>query len=343
MSSSKYCQISNVITRAINNEDIFGASYSLIGENENYFVYEGFQGQNADKIPLTPEMYYDLASVTKVVGTTTRIFQLIAAKKLALSDEIGKFLPDIASPELTIQQLLLHESGLPADFDNVHQMDQATLIKKVKSAKTFYKPGSKTLYSDLNYILLGWIIEKITGTDLATNLKMNIFLPLGMTNTGYKPQNIPPKQFVPTEYQADRGGIIRGQAHDYKAYLLNGVSGHAGLFSTLNDLTKFMRVLIQGGKRNDQQIFPKEFYQYLKDPAYRKNDRSLGWAIWDAQKNMFWHTGFTGTSLAFDLDKKTAFVCLTNRIYPTRNKKAWIKERREAVAEFFGEKEAVEK
>lgn len=333
-------QINQSITYAINKQDIFGASYSLIDNNTNQYSYVGFQGKGKDKIPLTPNMIYDLASLTKVIGTTTRIFQLLANNKIHLTDRIGKYLIGITYPDITIEELLMHESGLPADFENVHQMNQATLIKKVRNAQLMYEPGTKTLYSDLNYILLGWLIETIDQTVLDIDLTNNVFAPLGMKDTTYNPARAR-SLCVPTEFQADRGGIIRGQVHDYKAYLLDGVSGHAGLFSTLADITRFVRALLAGGSYIGIQVFPDIFYKYLKSPKYRKNGRSLGWAVWNMHRNMFWHTGFTGTSVAFDLDKKSGFICLTNAVYPTRKNKAWINDRRATIKIFFNEDEAI--
>ena len=328
-----------VIEQAISNQDIYGASYSFIGLDENLYAYNGFQDDHNN--PLLPEMMYDLASVTKVVATTTRIFQLMAAKKVNLDDTIGDFIKDSASPEITIKELLMHTSGFIADFENVHEMSRTELIQKVKSAKPIEK--DKAIYSDLNYIYLGWIIEKIDQENLANTLRKHVFLPLKMLHTTYNPPSELKKICLPTEYQSDRSGIVRGQVHDYKAYLLDGVSGHAGLFSTLSDLTQFLRILLTGGKFEDKQVFPKVFYDYLRNPVFRQNDRALGWQLWDQNKNMFWHSGFTGTSIAFDLDKKQGFVCLTNRIYPTRENKKWIADRRAALGEFFGQKEQVNK
>lgn len=336
-------KIVKVINQSIQNNDIYGASYSLIGKNENLKTYVGYQGSDDDHRPLSSGMLYDLASVSKVIGTTTRIFQLIANNQLYLDSEVGEYLSDVSYPNIKIRNLLLHESGLQSDFDNVHSMSKKELIKKVKSAPLIYTPGSKTVYSDLNYILLGWIIEKIDKMPLNEDLKSYIFRPLDMNSTTYSPHSVQLSQFIPTEYQKDRGGIIRGRVHDYKAYLLDGVSGHAGLFSTLDDLSQFAQVFLNGGKYNNIQIFPEIMYTLLKDKEYRHGDRALGWELWDSNKNMLWHSGFTGTSIALNLDSHEAFICLTNRIYPTRKRTGWIQERRESLSYFFNEKEVISK
>lgn len=205
------------INIAIQNQDIYGASYSLIGKNVNLRTYVGFQGNNSNHIPLSSGMLYDLASVTKVIGTTTRIFQLIAAHKLSLNSEVGNYILNVPYSKITIKNLLLHNSGLQPDFDNVHTMNKQELIQKIKNAPLIYTPESQTLYSDLNFILLGWIIEKIDHVSLNSDLEKNVFQPLDMISTFYSPTHIALSQFVPTEYQKDRGGIIQGKVHDYKA------------------------------------------------------------------------------------------------------------------------------
>lgn len=336
-------KIGKVINQSIQKNDIYGASYSLIGKNENLKTYVGYQGNENDHIPLSSGMMYDLASVSKVIGTTTRIFQLIANNQLSLDSKVGEYLSDVSYPKIKIKNLLLHESGLQSDFDNVHSMSKVELIKKVKCAPLIYTPGSRTVYSDLNYILLGWIIEKIDQIPLTEDLSIHIFQPLDMNNTTYSPHNIRLSQFIPTEYQKDRGGIIRGQVHDYKAYLLDGVSGHAGLFSTLDDLSQFAQVFLNGGKYNNVQIFPEIMYTLLKDKEYRHDNRALGWDLWNPNKNMLWHSGFTGTSIALNLDNNEGFICLTNRIYPTRKKMGWIHERIKSLSYFFNEKEEIKK
>ena len=138
-------KIVKVINQSIQNNDIYGASYSLIGKNENLRTYVGYQGEDNDHIPISSGMMYDLASVSKVIGTTTRIFQLLANRQLSLDSEVGEYLSDISYPKIKIKSLLLHESGLQSDFDNVHSMAKEELIKKVKSAPLIYTPDSKTV------------------------------------------------------------------------------------------------------------------------------------------------------------------------------------------------------
>ncbi|AZZ61699.1 serine hydrolase [Oenococcus sp. UCMA 16435] len=330
--------ISELMRSAISNKAVYGVSYSLIAPDQNEYHYLGFQGKNKDAIALKANMRYDLASLTKVVGTTTRILQLLSEGKLNLEDPVGKFINDVNKPEITIKQLLLHRSGLRADIKNVWNFSKEALIQAVKDMPQLCPADTKIIYSDLNFILLGWIIQKIDG-DLSKSLQEHIFLPIGMTDTSYNPKadrNI----FVPTEKQAKRGGIIRGEVHDEKSHLLDGVSGHAGLFSTLTDLTRFAQMYLHKGYYNGQQILPETAFSILDNSV--ANGRTLGWRCWmtPAGKTL-WHTGFTGTSIALNLVNQSAFVCLTNRVYPTRENRRWLSYRLMAIALFYGHPESI--
>lgn len=331
--------IDDLIKNAVRNKTIPGISYSLISEDEIEEHYIGYQGSGVDHIPLRPDMFYDLASLTKLVGTTTRIFQLLGTGTIKLTDSIDKFISDTDYPQITIENLLMHNSGLPADIENNRLLTRDQLIASIKHIQLISPVGEKILYSDLGYILLGWIIEHIDG-DLSQSLSENVFQPLEMTHTGYNPILYNKKNFVPTEYQKDRGGMIRGSVHDHKAYVLNGVSGHAGLFSTLTDLDKFVSMYLNSGSYHDKVIVKPEILDLLKSKY--QNGRTLGWRKWNPEKTYLWHTGFTGTSIAIDMTKKMGFVCLTNRVYPDRSNTDWLNVRLLALELFFNESEKVE-
>lgn len=331
--------IDSLIRDSVHTKDIQGASYSFISHDEMTNHYIGYQSDDSEDVPLRPDMIYDLASLTKVIGTTTRIFQLLGDGVITLKDPISKYIPDLSYPEITIENLLMHNSGLPADVKNKHTLNKINLIAKVKESQLNSEPGEKVQYSDLGYILLGWIIKNIDG-NLANSLRKNVFKPLDMNRTGYNPQNFDTSMIIPTEYQNDRGGLLCGQVNDYKAYVLNGVSGHAGLFSSLNDLNKFVSMYLNDGRFNNQQIIKNNVLEMLKD--HYQSGRTLGWQEWEPNSMKLWHTGFTGTSLAMDLNEKKGFVCLTNRVYPDRSKTGWIKTRRLAMGLFFDEPEVIQ-
>lgn len=322
--------INELATRAVADGIVPGISYSVFGPDCNEIHILGFQGWRADNLhlPLTADALYDLASLTKVVGTTTRLLQLLHAGHLKLTDHLGQYVPGCAQPDLTIEQLMLHRSGLPADVTGAHDMTRSQLDNAVRSATVHTKPGSKTEYSDLNYILLGEVVAALDG-DLAAGVTKNVLAPLGMATSGYHLE-APLTRFVPTENRPARGGIVRGSVHDHKAFLMGGVSGHAGLFSTLGDLTLFTRVM---AGLNESPALPEAVFTMLAN--HDVGGRTLGWRRW-SHGQTYWHTGFTGTSIAFDRDRQTGFVCLTNRIYPTRENRAFLAVRRQMLTAFFG-------
>lgn len=317
------------LQQAIAQDAIYGVSYGLIEPQHAQLGYLGHQGPQPPCL-ITPQMQYDLASLTKVVATTTRLLQLLCAQKISLTDKLGNYLPDVGAKDATITELLLHISGLPADLPDYHGLTKAELIAKLKQVKPIRQNRGQVCYSDLGFIYLGWVIEKVDG-NLTQSLTRNIFAPLKMASTQFNPQ--PSRNIVPTEQQAKRGGVICGQVHDGKAYLLGGVSGHAGLFSTLEDLTNFVQMYLHQGMFQQQMILPPQAFNLLAEMG--QDQRTLGWQRWQKTPTKLWHTGFTGTSIGIDLLSKRGFICLTNRIYPTRQKQAWLKIRQELAQQFF--------
>ncbi|MFC6177168.1 serine hydrolase domain-containing protein [Companilactobacillus huachuanensis] len=330
--------IDNLIKNSVREMNIPGASYSLLSEDEISTHYIGYQENMPNRTPLRPGMLYDLASLTKVVGTTTRILQLVEQGQIKLTDHLDKYIPDTTFGEVTIKELLMHSSGLPADIKNKHDMNQSQLIGAIKNSKLINESGKKILYSDIGYILLGFIIEIIDG-NLSESLRQNVFLPMDMIHTTYKPNATTKELIVPTEYQKSRGGLLRGEVSDYKAFSLNGVSGHAGLFSSLNDMNKFVQMYLHNGEFNHKRILDSKTIN-LFSKNYQ-DGRTLGWKQWNPKHLELWHTGFTGTSIALDLEQKRGFVCLTNRVYPNRQDKKWLDTRRLAIGLFFNRPEVI--
>lgn len=329
---SKYEIIKNKIDEMVQLGIIPGASFSFINlyNIENYVI--GNSKIKPSIEPLRLNMLYDLASVSKVVATTTRIFQLISENKIKLDTYVFEILPKFKIKEITIKDLLLHEGGLISDFDNKHEMSKADLVNSIYELdKVSYKIGSKQCYSDIGYILLGWIIESIDG-ELDSKMNSSIFNSLDMENTGYNLSRLK-ENFVPTEITINRG-LIQGEVHDHKAYLLNGKSGSAGLFSTLEDLNKFVVMMLSEGSYKGKQILEKKIFTILKENIHY--NRTLGWEVLgNTEKNILFHTGFCGTSILLDLDKKEGFILLTNRIHPRRDNTKFIEKRKELFRDFI--------
>ncbi|WP_297818807.1 serine hydrolase [uncultured Lactobacillus sp.] len=330
-------EIFELFNQALKQKATPGISYSLHGVKTFEKHYLGFKTyQDLDIV--SEDSIYDLASLTKVIATTTRILQLIESKQLSLHDPVIKYLPKFHYSNIKIENLLLHNSGLPADLNNVMTfLDKDAVIRAIYDTNLIYKTGQNMIYSDLNFILLGMIIEKIDGEAFDQSITNNILKPLKMNNSGFNLDKNP-RLFVPTEKSKLRGQI-QAIVHDETAYKLNGISGNAGLFATLNDLDNFCQMYLNGGSFGGRKILKEDTIAQLFD--FNFVGRTLGWQRWNKNDHTLWHTGFTGTSIAIDLDKNTYFVCLTNRVFPTRENKKWLPIRRLAIGLFFQEPELI--
>ncbi|EME7218689.1 serine hydrolase [Enterococcus sp. 3G1_DIV0629] len=314
----------------IENTGIAGLSAAVIDQQvRNYSL--GKMG----KIPPFSEQtvskgaIYDLASLTKVIGTTTRILQLVQSRQLTLLTQVAEILPRFSQLTMTIEDLLLHRSGLPADFSDKSRFSSRTLMQFFK---TYEQPAQtkKVNYSDIGYLLLGMVIEAIDGTDLERSFQRYIFRPLGMKDTTYFPKNL--NRIVPTESTEERG-LILGEVHDSKAFQLGRPAGSAGLFSTLEDLTAFTKAMME--EQGQSVLFTGTVRTQLLQ-TYQQ--RTLGWEK-PFGETIIYHTGFTGTSIGIDLKQKRALILLTNRIHPTRDTPYFMKERYALYREFFKEEQ----
>lgn len=328
-------EIYALIQNAIKEKATPGVSYCLnnIKSPENETVYLGFKNY-AHQSKINSGCIYDLASLTKVIATTTRILQLLSENKIILTTTVSSILPDTPYSKITIKNLLLHNSGLPADLENVSSYrDKEDVLYAIKHQNLVYKTGTNMIYSDINFILLGLIIEKIDRMSLDKSIAEHLLKPLNLTHTGYcldKTYDV--SNFVPTEQTPTRGTLC-GKVHDETAGKLSGVSGNAGLFSTLDDLKKFCAMYLNKGTYNGKNIIPAEYIESLFN--YNFLGRTLGWKRWDKNSHTLWHTGFTGTSIALDFDNNSYYICLTNRVNPTRANKKWLNIRRLAIGLFF--------
>ncbi|HOK08381.1 MAG TPA: DUF1343 domain-containing protein [Candidatus Hydrogenedens sp.] len=277
--------------------------------------------------PMDKDVIFDLASLTKVIATTTSILLLYQQGKLKLDEKLYKYIPLPLFKEITIRHLLTHSSGIigyETWYKEIFSFED--LLIKLSKTKLFFKPGTNHLYSDFGFILLGNIIETISGKKLDLFCKDNIFSPLNMNNTFFHV----PKEFIdkcaPTEECPWRKKIIRGEVHDEHAYALGGVAGHAGLFSTAEDLARFSRALIK------QQLLEKEV---IEEMATCKIIPDYPWQVLGWKTDPFWdsiegqlpfrfalgHTGFTGTCLWWDRISGYYAILLSNSCHPRREKR----------------------
>jgi len=317
-----------VIEQAIHDGSIPGAV--LVVGHDGRVVYRKAYGNRAiepRREAMTVDTVFDLASMTKVVATTTAVMQLMEQGKLRLGDPVAKYLPDFAQngkEDVTLRQLLTHYSGLEPDLD---------LKEKWEGKETAYRmafhdppelpPGSGFSYSDVNFITLGALVEKVSGEALDAYAAHHIFAPLKMTRTRFLPPSAWRKKIAPTQYDEDEH-MLRGVVHDPTARRMGGVAGHAGVFSTADDVAKFAQALLNGG---DGILSPLSVRKMTEpeQPPTATAVRGLGWDIdspFSSNRGAllpvgsFGHTGFTGTSLWIDPTTQTYIVLLTNAVHP---------------------------
>ncbi|AIE88055.1 serine hydrolase domain-containing protein [Fimbriimonas ginsengisoli] len=271
---------------------------------------------------------WDLASVSKVVGTTTAAMMLVEEGRLELDSPVASVLPEFGQngkEDVTFTNLMVHDSGLVA-FRRYHEFCRTPeeILAAIYAESLTYETGTQCVYSDLSMIVVGKAIEQITGQSLDEFLAKRLFQPLGMRDTGFFP---PRERCAPTEVQEEwrseirspRGPYIQGEVHDPTAMALGGVAGHAGLFSTVGDLTTFMSALVSG------RIVSHDTVTRFTARQSELSSRALGW---DTKSDpcsagtlfgprSFGHTGYTGTSVWCDPDRDLFAVLLSNRVHPT--------------------------
>jgi CubicO group peptidase (beta-lactamase class C family) len=301
-------QIHQVIKNAVAERHISGASYSLILPNEIESRYEGVQGENELAGHLDPSMIYDLGSMTEVIATTTRIFQLLAIREVALKDPVTKYLPGFSNADITILHLLTHTSGLPVEINHTNHFTGVEFINALYSIGLDFKPGEKVQVSPLNYVVLGIIIRTVDGS-IDRTVQDRILYPLAMTNTGFN-LNRPKIRFVPSRKDQKRGQI-QGQVEDKLGLLLNGESGYAGLFSTLNDLTVFTEMMLNCGSYQGKEILDPQIFDALQH--FNIDGQSLGWRRFAENTAVFYGSSPTGL-IAFNVETKQGLVVLYNFI-----------------------------
>lgn len=288
---------------------------------------------------------YDLASLTKVIATTTLAMQAVSEGRLDLDAPVQRYLPAFRGPgkdRVTICHLLTHSSGLPADWP-LWRVTPApdSALGLVNAMPLDTTPGSRMVYSDLGAIVLGEVIERVLGGRLDRLAARRIFAPLGMASTGFRPPARWLFRVAPTEYDtAWRKRIVRGEVHDEKAAWLHGVAGHAGLFASAVDLLTFGEWMLRTGRQDDGKpgtprfpssrppVLPSVFGEFTrKQNLVPGSSRALGWDTPSANSSAgmllgagsFGHTGFTGTSIWIDPGRELVIVLLTNRVHPIRN------------------------
>lgn len=285
---------------------------------------------------------YDISSLTKTLVTVTMISKMVDEGKISLNDKVSKYLKLFKYDDICIYHLLTHTSGLPADLNSKGIVPKDEIIQNIFSLKKEYITGEKVLYSDIGFILLGLVIEKIYNKSLDIVAKEEIFIPLDMTYTTYNPSV--QSDCASTEITSKRG-VVKGIVHDEKACSLNGVAGHAGVFTCVSDLNNFVKMVLNDGLYNGRQFLSKEMIDlWFEDLVFEKQfnrKRSLCWITGDnnlvivGHENTISFHGFTGPSISIDRTNKVGIILLTNRVHPSHENKKISTERAVITNEIY--------
>lgn len=312
-------------------DSVFTGAAVVVGRRGGIVLERGY-GSSSRGDSLLPvsaaSTIFDLASLTKVVATTTAVALLVESGEIELDDRVRQYLPEFSGDgreDVQIHHLLTHSSGLPSGlwlFGSAGSAQEA--LADVLQAPMRAEPGERVLYSDLGMILLAEVVERAAGVPLDEFLARRVFAPLGMDATMYLPPLALRAAIVPTAETTERNFPLQGIVHDANAFRLEGVTGHAGLFSTARDIAIFAQMMLNGGSYGPVRLLSPETVATFTRSRPEADDRALGWdtparvssagAFFSARS--FGHTGYTGTSVWIDLEIELFVVLLTNRTYP---------------------------
>jgi CubicO group peptidase (beta-lactamase class C family) len=316
-----------------------GVLLAAKGGNIFYHQGHGFHTYDRNK-PIRSSDIFDLASITKAVATTSAIMKLVDQNKIKIDKPIVTYLPDFKGKKkkykkqkskITVKDLLAHSSGLPA-FKQYYRMKKSkeVLLDSVYNTEPVKLIGDTTIYSDVGAIMLGELVEKVSGLSLKNYTDSLVFDPLGMNTTFFNPPKEKIHRIVPTEIDPN-GKLIHGYVHDENAHSLGGIAGHAGLFSTAKDLAIFSQMMLNKGLYGWKRIFSQNTVELFTTRVniIPESSRCLGWDSPSGESSggiylsdaSFGHTGFTGTSLWIDPENEILVILLTNAVHPNRDNK----------------------
>ena len=350
-----FSAVAVVIEQAISDSVFPGAQIAVVKEGEMVWTFEsGRQTYDEDSPSVTGETIYDVASLTKVTSTTPVAMKLVEQKKLPLDEPIIEFIPEFAGGDkdkITIRHLLTHSAGLQGYDEFPLGTTGGEIVASIIERPLVAVPGDTFIYSDFGPILLGNIMEKVSGRALEDLAESTVFRPLGMTNTMFNPDSTVLSRIAPTEIdERYQRGLVHGIVHDERAWQLGGVAGHAGLFSTATDLVHYAQMMINRGFYGGRRYFKRSTIENFttRQEMSPGSERALGWDTPSEEGSLagdffspgsYGHTGFTGTSMWIDPKRKIAVILLTNHVYPSRGKtaeefKMWKAEMREVRRAF---------
>jgi uncharacterized protein YbbC (DUF1343 family) len=329
MDATRLAVIDQLVDEGLQRGEMAGAVVLVARQGRTVYLRAFGQRQvQPAELPMTTDTVFDLASLTKPIATATSVMYLVAAGRIQLDDAVAKHVPEFApngKQDVTIRQLLTHQGGLTPDNalrDYQNGTEQAW--QRIWALPLIADAGSRFIYSDVGFIVLGELIHRVSGMPLDQFTRQHVFGPLGMSETGFLPDEALRQRAAATE-QRD-GRWMCGEVHDPRAYLLDGVAGHAGLFSTAEDLAVYGQMLVQGGRYAGVQILSDEIVAQMTTPhPVGGGVRGLGWDMRTGYSSnrgdllsprAVGHGGFTGTGIWIDPQLELVVVFLSNRLHP---------------------------
>ncbi len=339
-------EVDRVLERALA-ERAFPGAVVAVGKDSALVHLKAFGHltYEADAPKVGTDTIYDLASLTKVIVPTTMAMMLADEGRLDIDRPVSAFIPAFrggAKNRVKVVHLLTHSSGLPwwePFYKDVRGKED--MLQRIVASELTREPGTASEYSDLGAILLGEILERVAGESVDSFARRRIFAPLGMRDTGYGPPEHLLPRIAPTERDSWRGRVLHGEVHDENAYALGGIAAHAGLFGTAADLARFAQMLLNGGVYDHHRLISSATVErFTRKAGIPGSSRALGWDTPSEgssagtlfSPHSFGHTGFTGTSMWIDADRRMFLILLTNRVHPTRDNQA-IRKVRPTVAD----------
>ncbi len=334
---SRLARVDEAVSRAVGEKKVPGAVV-VVGRRGRIALAKAYGKRSVEPTDeaMTRDTVFDLASLTKPVATATSVMVLLERGKIRLSDRVVTLLPEMrgnGKDSITVEQLLRHRAGLiPDDPISDYAEGPEMAWRKIAELRPEVTPGEKFIYSDVGFLILGRLVEKVSGQSLDAFARSSIFEPLGMGDSGFRPlvgaddEPVPVSRIAPTE--RDEGRMLRGVVHDPRSRALGGVAGHAGLFGSADDLAVFAQMMLDGGKGVDgRRVLSPLTVRAMIDPGSTPEHqrRGLGWDVDTAYSGprgslfgptSFGHTGFTGTSLWIDPETETFVILLTSRLHP---------------------------
>ncbi|EUJ35464.1 serine hydrolase domain-containing protein [Brochothrix campestris] len=327
-----------MLTQMLERGIIPGATYGTYASGEWFNQQIGQAQIEPTRAAFTTPAYYDLASLTKVLVTTPLLLMLMEDGKIDLNDKVQQYLPRFKYAEVTVKHLLTHASGLAKNIPQ-YPMMKATAVLDYMYAVPQITAVGQIEYSDVNFLLLGELITTISAATMAHLYERKIAQPLGLKESGYCPNRMQQASCVPTELHPTRG-LIKGIVHDHKAFCLDGMAAHAGLFATLEDIEILVSHLF--GFASPFLLTDKSRQLLMTIQSQdESNQRALGWdlLLTKSAVPIMYHTGFTGTFILVNPTKAEAAVVLTNRIHPHRHNPTFLSERDQFIERYLNREE----